>query len=245
MEISQKKIQCDAINARIDRMNVAIKDFVELVNDKLPKDVQLGDPIMIIKREEGTNYLNDGNTQCKGFDYKVFWSYSFGRSKAVKERVMNLQQKTAITFVLETRERCYDHVERGSRFFSLYFHGDDEKISGERIDYINDNYNEYQLFRPYELMQVVWRIWNTVGLYHSKISDKEEQFAKILKRYEIKKLEFLPDMVDQKVEKQLPNEILEEIKRFKKLTYQFTWAVNIYVLEHLVEKIWINPKLYG
>ena len=97
------------------------------------------------------------------------------------------------------------------------------------------------LFRS-ELMQVVWRIWNVANLYHSKISEAEEQFDKTLKKFKREELEFYPDIIYCNLEKGLSYDVLVGIERFKKLIHQFAWTINTYVSTYLSERINIDSE---
>ena len=241
MEISKEKIQCPEIKQRINRMSTVIQKFIQLVNYKLPKEIRLNEKCFIITRKQANSYLNDGKTICDGFHYWIYWSYTFGGEKIIKEDVIKLNQRKAITFVLNCKERCYDHSEYGSYYFSLYFRGDDKQKSVEKISSIPNSlilssFDEYYLFKPYELMQVVWRIWNVSGLYHSKISDKEEQFDEMNPFLATEKLNFTADKVFEQMEGKLSDKMLSQTEKFSTLVQRFTHGINYYVSSYLTSK---------
>lgn len=221
MEISKKDIECKEIVDKIERLTSSIRRFIQLVNKNIPIGSRLKREYFIIQKDyDALNFLNDGNTRCAGFDYKVFWTYTSADVIATKENIINLQQSGSITFVLECGERCYDHRQNSGYFFSLYH-------KGERIDYINENYDENHLFKPYEIMQAVWRIREELEINNNNISEDCKLFAKFAKNFE-KELNFTIDEESSNLNKDLPEEVLKKIEEFKIQSNRFAIIANCY-----------------
>lgn len=230
MEISKKDIYCKEITERIERLSTSIRKFIQLVNRQIPEEFQLGNECFFIDKEDDEyNFLDDGNTKCPGFSYRIFWAYTLGKVKPSKERIANLKQEKAVTFVLKCGERCFDHRENSLYFFSLYFKGDNSNNEAERIDYINDNYDENHLFKPYELMQVVWHIKQALKLLPSNIPENGKKFEDFAKSLEAEKFLFRADVRFKRFEKELPKEISEDVENFKQSVHRFICTVNCYV----------------
>lgn len=233
MEISKKEIQCVEIVKKVERLTSQVRKFIRLVNRQLPKGMKLNKEHFIIQREDGINFLNDGNTRCPGFDYKIVWAYTFEGVETNKEDILENKQYDAVTFILQCGERCYDHRKNRLHFFSLYYKGRDRKPDevAERIDYINDNYGENNLFCPYELMQVVWRIRNEFYLDPSNISENPETFKKFFKTFEEESVKLCMQeeiYTDFKKKQELPREINWAITNFEGQVERFATIVNCY-----------------
>ena len=120
MEISKKDIKCREIVEQIERLTSSIRQFIRLVNCSIPKEIKLNKESIIIERQEDTAYLNDGNTACSGYEYNIFWNYTPKDVEVTNTEVKKLIQPKAITFVLECKERCFDHTKDRSQFLTLY-----------------------------------------------------------------------------------------------------------------------------
>jgi len=234
MEISKKDIQCVEIVKKVERLTSQVRKFIRLVNRQLPKAMKLNKEHFIILREDGISFLNDGNTMCAGLDYQVIWAYTSSDVETKKEDIIQRQQYDAVTFTLQCKERCYDHRKDSLHFFSLYYKGLDSESDeiAERIDYINDNYDENHLFRPYELMQVVWRIRNEFYLDPSNISPNRVQFRKFMKTFEKEEIKFgkleFTYLCNTHVKQELPIEVLHNIEYFEEQVSRFAAIVNCY-----------------
>lgn len=227
MEISKKDIKCREIVEQIERLTSSIRQFIRLVNCSIQKEIKLNKESIIIERQEDTAYLNDGNTACSGYEYNIFWSYTPKDVEVTNTEVKKLIQPKAITFVLECKERCFDHTKDRSQFLSLYYKDNSLSEQAERIDYINDNYDENYLFKPYELMQVVWRIKNVYGLYPKNIPEDATEFEKFAKNFENENIKLEVDRKD-KITKELSKEVLDSIDKFHLAAHRFTTIVNCY-----------------
>lgn len=233
MEISKRDIQCTEIVKKVERLTSQVRKFIRLVNRQLPKGMKLNKEHFIIQRKDGINFLNDGNTRCPGFDYKIVWAYTFEGVETNKEDILEKKQYDAVTFILKCNERCYDHKKDSLHFFSLYYKGRDKAPDevAERIDYINDNYGENTLFCPYELMQVVWRIRNEFYLDPSNISENPETFKEFFETFgeESVKLCMQEEIcTDFKKKQELPREINWSIINFESQVERFATIVNCY-----------------
>lgn len=233
MEISKEDIQCIEIVKKVERLTTQVRKFIRLVNRKLPKGMKLNKEHFIIQRKEGIHYLNDGNTRCPGFDYEIVWAYTFKDVETNKEDILQKKQYNAVTFVLKCGERCYDHRKDRLHFFFLYYKGRESKPDeiAERIDYINDNYDENRLFSPYELMQVVWRIRNEFYLDPSNISEDPQTFQKFAETFEGEDLDFTqfhPKHYEYNLEQNVAEEVLLKMNLFKEKANRFATIINCY-----------------
>lgn len=254
MEIAKKDIQCVEIVKKVERLTSKVRKFIRLVNRKLPKGRKLNKEHFIIQRKEASTFLNDGNTTCPGLDYEIVWAYTFADVESNKEDIFQKKQYDTVTFVLRCRERCYDHRKDGLHFFSLYYKGRDSKPDevAERIDFINDNYDEDRLFCPYELMQIVWRIRNEFYLDPSNILEKPQTFQKFAETFEGEKLDFAkfePKYGEYNRESGVPEEVLIKINHFEEEANRFATIVNCYcaVTSKKIRKedmslFWKTPK---
>lgn len=192
MEISINDIHCSKITDTINRLDKCVDNFIKLVNRNIPENFQLSNKCFFIERTNDHSYLDDGNTRCPGYDYHIYWSYSFGKTEQSKMNIENLTQSNSITFIYNCKERIYDHKKDSLYFFSLYFKGDSSDHKAERIDYINDNHNIFYLFRPYELMEVVYKVRQSLNLLPNNISEDTKEFEKFAKNFKSLKIDAKP-----------------------------------------------------
>lgn len=233
MEISKKDIQCTEIVKKVERMTSQVRKFIRLVNRQLPKELKLNKEHFILTREDTHSYLDDGYTACAGFAYEIIWAYTPFQVETNRCAIEERKQCGAVTFAFQCEERCYDHQKDGLDFFFLYYKGrkkEQDEIA-ERIDYINDKFNENHLFRPYDLMQVVWRIKEEFYLSPSHISENPVTFQKFAKTFEkeevrLRKQEERYSKFDER--QQLPEEIEKKMEKFKEQTRRFATIVNCY-----------------
>lgn len=228
MEISKKDIKCKEIIERIERLTSSVRKFIQLVNQNLPTGRKLNKEIFIIQREDYHSFMNDGNTQCPGFSYKVYWCYTSKIESTTTENITKLSQQNAVTFLLDCGERCYDHMQNRSYFFSLYCKFNNSEDEAERIDYINDNYDDNHLFKPYEIMQVVWRIKKALNLNPSNVSENVKDFEKFAENFKDVEVEMQFERTHYQLEKQLPTEVINNIFEFQEKANRFVTIVNCY-----------------
>lgn len=228
MEISKKDIKCKGITNQIERLTSAVRQFIRLVNCSIPKGLKLNKENIFIWREDENSYLDDGNTKCEGYSYRIFWSYTPANVKITKEAVINLLQQKAVTFVLECSERCYDHKKDKGQFFTLYYKSDNSGKPAERVDYINDNDDVNYLFKPDELMQIVWQVKNSYGLYPKNISENDATFERFAKNFENEDIRMKIDHTSASFSEELSKEVFEGIKEFELAANRFATIVNCY-----------------
>lgn len=225
MEISINDIHCSKITDTINRLDKCVDNFIKLVNRNLPENFQLSNKCFFINREDGHSYLNDGNTQCPGYGYEVYWSYSFGKTEQSKPNIKSLTQINAVTFKFECNERIYDHKKDSLHFFSLYFKGDCSSDKAERINHINDNHNILSLFRPYELMEVVYKVRQSLNLLPNSISEDNKKFEKFAKNFKSTKFDAKPQ-----INLSLDSTSETDISHFLSPVCKFAFLANAYWL---------------
>lgn len=225
MEISIQDINCSKITDIINRLDKGVDIFIELANRNLPEGFKLSNKCFFIKRNDDHSYLDDGNTRCPGYDYHIYWSYSFGKTTQSKMNIENLTQSNSVSFIFNCKERIYDHKKDSLHFFFLYFKGDSSDSKAERIDYINENHNILYLFKPYELMQVVYKVRQSLNLLPNNISEDKNEFEKFAKNIESIK-------IDTKPQKNLSLDSTSEndLTHFLTPICKFAFLVNAYLL---------------
>ncbi len=227
MEISKRDIKCKAIAEQIERYTSSIRQFIRLVNRQIPNEGKLNKENIIILREDDTAYLDDGNTKTDGYKYEVYWTYTSKQENTTKEDIIDLSQKNAVTFCLQCWERCYDHKKSRLIFLSLFYRGSSSKA--ERIEYINDNYDENHLFRPYEITQVVWRLRRDLNVYHSNIPEDHHMIEKYAKKFEKGIHELKIQQSYTEIKRELPQEVKNSIENFETQADIFAKMIFNYV----------------
>ncbi len=250
MEISRKDIKCKEITDKVERLTSSIRRFIQLANQKLPQNAKLNKETFVITQKSEYAFLDDGNTHCDGFAYNIFWCYTNVKQEVNKENVINLTQQNAVTFTLECKERCYDHsMSKTSIFFLLFFKADGSDRA-ERIDYINNNYDENALFKPYEIMQVVWRVRNALGLNPNYISENAKSFEEFAENFKEEPITFETKESYIKLKNELTKGIegkmqkfIEQINRFAILVnFYFTFSSKILTLEDIKNFLALNAE---
>lgn len=232
MEISKKDIKCKEIVERIERITSSVRKFIQLVNQSLPSGKKLNKESFIIQREEYHSFMNDGNTICPGFFYNVYWSYTSKGEVTNENDITQLRQQNAVTFLLECGERCYDHMQNRSYFFSIYCKFNNSEDEAERIDYINDNYEDNSLFQPYEIMQVVWKIRKALDLCISNVPEDPEVFEKFVENFKDVEVKMQDDLIYMQTSKVLPKELIDKLYEFKEKANRFASIVNCYAASY-------------
>ena len=151
--------------------NDAIALAMAKINSVIPFGIKIEmDYFFDIIRADNTDYLNDGNTETKGYTWSAYWAFPLNGHKKDEYSVSSIDNQycpESIVFTLsDFHERCSDKRISGCKFFSLYFNygaypdiiylrdrGNADK--SVRLDYLNNNYQSMAILKVENYAKIV------------------------------------------------------------------------------------------